>query len=586
MPTRSVSPEVIECPLCCGAGELTRAEILDRLGVKDFARVAQLSAEEAFRLLQQKHSSDHQQAWARFESQLMIRTAELRERFKDELRLALSEKESLSRRVEDSLREIAQLHEKNQLLEGEMAKVARIGAREEQDFAQEAKTWAGVWISDKLPRNGDFILAYRATNGDPVEPKILIDCKDKSAVAESDIEKLVRDAKERSIRVAVAEPDIDIGNIETVLETLSTTCYFLSSEKNRYRFSLSPNLNKLLADRRASVPPKKIDERLRAEVQKVFTGGTGVDRVYFPEKSGQITDRPVLSLVVMSPEQSISEKATRDFIESATKESGTSGRTYKSGLVWAVPDSPDALRDEARKVLAWEDIADEEDDLHLDEAQKRQLAENVKKAQRDAKEIVWRTYKNLMLLGKDNSWKTVDLGLVHSSAANSLVELILNRLRQDGDIEDAVSPSFLDRNWPPAFKEWNTKAVRDAFFASPQFPRLLNSESLKDTIARGVQSGMLGYLGKKPDGTYDPFHWNSSLTAFDVELSDDMYIIKRATAEAYLAGKSAPTSAPVAPSTQPPIEGTSGSPKPPTTTTVPLGVSRVSWQGDVPPKSG
>jgi hypothetical protein len=94
----------------------------------------------------------------------------------------------------------------------------------------------------------------------------------------------------------------------------------------------------------------------------------------------------------MSPEQSISDKATRDFIESATKESGTSGRTYKSGLVWAVPDSLDALRDEARKVLAWEDIADEEDELRLDDAQKRQLAENVKKAQRDAKEIVWRTY--------------------------------------------------------------------------------------------------------------------------------------------------------------------------------------------------
>ena len=192
-----------------------------------------------------------------------------------------------------------------------------------------------------------------------------------------------------------AEPDIDIENIETVLETLSTTCYFLSAEKNRYRFSLSPNLNKLLADRRASVQPKKIKERLRAEVQKVFTGGTGVERVYFPKKSGQISDRPVLSSVIMSPEQSISEKATRDFIETATKESGTSGRIYKSGLVWSVPDSPDALRDEARKVLAWEDITDEEDELRLDDAQKRQLAENVKKAQRDIRETVWRTYKNL-----------------------------------------------------------------------------------------------------------------------------------------------------------------------------------------------
>ena len=41
---------------------------------------------------------------------------------------------------------------------------------------------------------------------------------------------------------------------------------------------------------------------------------------------------------------------------------------------------------------------------------------------------------------------------------------------------------------------------------------------------------------------------------------------------------------PVAPPTQPPIEGTSGSPKLTLTPTVPLGVSRVSWQGDVPPQ--
>ena len=33
------------------------------------------------------------------------------------------------------------------------------------------------------------------------------------------------------IRLAVAEPDLDIGNVETVLEALSTTCYYLSAER-------------------------------------------------------------------------------------------------------------------------------------------------------------------------------------------------------------------------------------------------------------------------------------------------------------------------------------------------------------------
>jgi predicted nuclease with TOPRIM domain len=199
---RSPSSERLECPLCCGAGELSRAEILDRLGVKDFARVAQLSAEEAFRLFQQRHDREHQSAWSKFESELTKRTAELRERFKDDLRLAVSEKDNLSRRVEDSLREIGEVREKNQLLEAELAKVARIGKREEMTFEEEVRTWAGVWISDKLPRNGDFILAYRAPNGDPLEPRILIDNKDKSTIAESDIDKLVRDARERSIQIA------------------------------------------------------------------------------------------------------------------------------------------------------------------------------------------------------------------------------------------------------------------------------------------------------------------------------------------------------------------------------------------------
>jgi hypothetical protein len=383
------------------------------------------------------------------------------------------------------------------------------------------------------------------------------------------------------IRLAVAEPEIEIGNVETVLETLSTTCYYLSADKNRYRFSLTPNLNKILADRRASVQPKKVEERVRAEVQKIFQAGTGAERVYFPEKNNQVPNRAVLSLIVLSPSQSISEKETKDFIESATKE-----KTFKSGLIWAVPDAANALRDECRKVLAWEDIDDEKSELRLDEAQLRQLDENLKKARRDAKEAVWRTYKNLMLLGKDGSWKTVDLGLVHSSAANSLTELMVQRLEQEGDAEKGVSPNFLTRNWPPAFKEWSTKSARDAFFASPQFPRLLNPDSIKDTITRGVENGMLGYVGKKPDGAYAPFHWKSSVALQDVEISDDMFIVQKETAEAYVAAERGPTPPPVEPPVtgKPPGAPPTTTPPPPVTPPPATGYACVRWSGDVPPQ--
>ena len=127
----------------------------------------------------------------------------MRAELETKLRSEESQREDLNRRVEDYFREITQLRERNQELETEMAKVARVGKLEEVSFADEARTWAGICVSEKLPKNGDFILSYRDPSGAPMEPRMLIDNKDKAVVGENDIDKLVRDARERSIPVAV-----------------------------------------------------------------------------------------------------------------------------------------------------------------------------------------------------------------------------------------------------------------------------------------------------------------------------------------------------------------------------------------------
>ncbi len=333
-----------------------------------------------------------------------------------------------------------------------------------------------------------------------------------------------KEASLPEIRLAVAEPNLDMGNVETVLEELQTNCYFLTTQNNRYRFSLTPNLNKLLADRRASIKQPRIEERVRSEVQTVFAKQAGIERIYFPERSNQVPDRPVISLIVLAPDQGLGDPETLPFVVQVTKECGNSGRTYKSALIWSIPDSASNLSDEARTLLAWEDIEAEETD-RLDDAQKHQLAQSLKKSERDLREAVWRTYKNIGLLGRDNAIRTIDLGLVHSSAADSMAGLILGRLRQDDEVVECVNPNFLVRNWPPALTEWSTRAVRDAFFASPRFPRLLVIDKLKETIARGVANGMLAYLGKTPDGRCDPFFFEQDIGPEEIELSDDMFIV-------------------------------------------------------------
>jgi len=281
--TTAQLPEAIECPLCLGKGELSRTEVLERLGMKDFARVAQLSAEEAIRLLTAKEKDNEQARWAKFDTELARRVAEAAAKHNAELQRLQAEKSELAARLtglektttatldnarqeerlaaekdlqkqlaaltkriaeleatqkvaeeqkkaevakaraeleaalsserakandlarqgKDYLQEISGLRDRNQQLEAEMAKVARVGMREERDFAEETRSWPGIWVGEKLPRNGDYLMAFSDATGNALEPSMVVDNKDKATVAEADIRKLVRDARERKLPVAV-----------------------------------------------------------------------------------------------------------------------------------------------------------------------------------------------------------------------------------------------------------------------------------------------------------------------------------------------------------------------------------------------
>ena len=212
------------------------------------------------------------------------------------------------------------------------------------------------------------------------------------------------------IRLAVSEPGIDLASVDQCLESLADACYYLHGDKGRYRFEFKANLNKLLADRRASVPAPGIDEQVRAAIRDEFGKGTGIERIFFPDKSGDIADRAALALAVMGPDRALAEPGTQSLIETMSREHGQSSRVFKSAIVWSVADDTGTLREEARKFLAWSDILGDRDELKLDESQVKQLKENVAKAKSYLREAVWQTYKNVFLLDEGNQLRRIDLG--------------------------------------------------------------------------------------------------------------------------------------------------------------------------------
>ena len=95
-------------------------------------------------------------------------------------------------------------------------------------------------------------------------------------------------------------------------------------------------------------------------------------------------------------------------------------------------------------------------------------------------------------------------------------------------------PAELDVIWPPALVEWSTKAVRDAFYSSPQLSRLLNPNSIKRTISDGVTQGLLACASKDASGRLKLEKYKESLFEADVDISDDVYVLKAEEAQKLL----------------------------------------------------
>lgn len=391
------------------------------------------------------------------------------------------------------------------------------------------------------------------------------------------------------IRLAVGHPDMDLGNVETALDGLTDRCYYLTVERKNYKFSLKENLNKRFSDKRANIAPGLIEDTVKQEIQKQFAAKEGIERVFFPERSNQVLNRPVITFVICDMAHTMQDtKTTMAQIEQMTRECSTSDRTFKSALMWVVAESPRTLRDEARRLLAWEAIDAEAGDLKLDETQRRQLSDNIKKSQRDLKEAVWRSYNRVFLLGKDNAIQEVPLGNV-TSTFDSPITNIIEQLTFVDEFSKVITARLLTKNWPNAFVEWPTKSVRDAIYASPQFPRIVKgAEAIQNAIANGVSRGELAYVGKTAAGGYKLFHFNTGLPASEVEIVDEMFIITKETTDAYL--KKREMTEPKPEPDQRTAEGKRYTPNEPTpdnprpVTPISETFASLKWSGDVPPQ--
>jgi hypothetical protein len=363
------------------------------------------------------------------------------------------------------------------------------------------------------------------------------------------------------LRFALGEPGVDTTSIDNAAFALEERCYFVRRVgSDGFRIGYQPTLRKVVSDRRASLDEEKeVKPAMRQIVKDEFCRGARVPVVAFPSDSAEVPDSPKLTVVLLDPE--IEWTASDDLraqLAEWTKKRGASPRLYPGALVWCIKKQGGDLRSKVALALAWERVAREVADGALgsefDRNDRAELQAKVKDAKESAKDEVWGSFRFAVVLDRDSpdGLKVIDLGAGHSSSGETLCGRVLAALKSQALLNESIGAGYLERNWPPAFKEsgaWPLASLRQSFL-NGSLTRLVDPDAtLKSKIVEFIKHGDFGLAsGQKADGSYERVWFREPVDPDEVSFEAGVFLLLKATAERLKGEKPAqPLSSPAVP---------------------------------------
>ena len=396
------------------------------------------------------------------------------------------------------------------------------------------------------------------------------------------------------LRFALGEPNVEMETttIDNAAAALEKTGFFMRKVgTDGFRIHHQATLKKVVSDRRASLDEESdIKPAIRKLVESEFADGASLPLVRFPEDGAAIEDRPRLTLAIVDPETEWTDGKERERLGEWTRQRGKSPRLYPGSLVWCVKKPGRELREKVEHWLAWQRVDREVTQGVLGpEYEKSDLAEvrtNVKAAQEAAKDEVWGSYRYAALAdsaGADGL-KVIDLGAGHSSSNETLCGRIVGALKSEALLNESVGSGYIDRHWPPAFKEsgaWPLSSLRQSFLDG-SLTRLMDpDEVLRKKVVEFVGTGAFGLTsGPKSEGGYERLWHGESVGLEEVTFDAGVFLLTKTKAEELRtpAGAGAVPEPPTPPTPDPDPEPPGPGPEPTAK------MSTIRLRGTVPPE--
>ena len=266
-----------------------------------------------------------------------------------------------------------------------------------------------------------------------------------------------RGIEDRHIKLGCALPGEPAAVFGDALRRLASTSTHLYQDGSHFWYSTQPTVTKLAEDRaeQLSRDPDKVKSELEQRVQNNLRTRGIFTRVHpFPSSSSDVIDDLDTRLVVLSVEHPHSKESSegnpspaRQAAEAILESRGNSPRLYRNTLVFLAADKVrlQDLDEALRKVLAWDSILTEKNDLNLDPHQVRQ-AETQRKAADGAvsarlpETFVWLLVPEQRTPQDAITWEQIRLS---ASGGDALAERVSKRLKQDELVITTLASTIL-----------------------------------------------------------------------------------------------------------------------------------------------
>ena len=247
---------------------------------------------------------------------------------------------------------------------------------------------------------------------------------------------------EEEIRTAVLRPPLNPALVSEILPRLRERLWYLRWVDNRYRFTVRPNLNKVILDNEQELKDEDLDRGLQQYLQKVAGRGAGTFEVLIcPQEPELIPDRerPTLVLLPWNVQQ------PEEWMRKAVERAGDGPRANRNMLVFLVPDLSrwQGLRQALRRFMALEKIKGSATFRNLlDETDREEVERQLRDKDHEVTAILKDMYQAIYRFGPDGPRK-IEPRTPDIIKSGDLSEYVKNVLTNEGVLIQGLSPDYL-----------------------------------------------------------------------------------------------------------------------------------------------